>query len=83
MEISEDQTTSVTRTPLPMSMSTELRVFGTFDPHPATPGLDRLRRTSTGYAGPTRYAGPAAAPATAVRQTRTGCAQSLKLGSRS
>ena len=26
-------------------------VLGTFDPHPATPGLDRLRRTSTGYAG--------------------------------
>ena len=25
--------------------------LGTFDPHPATPGLDRLRRTSTGYAG--------------------------------
>ena len=24
-------------------------VLGTFDPHPATPGLDRLRRTSTGY----------------------------------
>ena len=22
-------------------------VLGTFDPHPATPGLDRLRRTST------------------------------------
>ena len=27
-------------------------VLGTFDPHPAAPGLDRLRRTSTGYAGP-------------------------------
>jgi hypothetical protein len=29
-------------------------VLGTFDPRPATPGLDRLRRTSTGYAGPGR-----------------------------
>ena len=26
-------------------------MLGTFDPHPATPGFDRLRRTSTGYAG--------------------------------
>ena len=26
-------------------------MLGAFDPHPATPGLDRLRRASTGYAG--------------------------------
>ena len=55
-----------------------------FDPHPATPGLDRLRRTSTGYAGrgtSTSYAGPGrrGARSTVIRPIERDCPKNQPL----